>query len=199
MNITFNLIIAMALFICITVLILSIVADFLFYSREKNVKREQRSIVATGTMFMFFFIYYGVIRLKLGQVSFQNEFTENVLSAAGVIMVGAGTVINILGRLQLKENWANHIKIYDSHKLIKNGVYNAVRHPLYSSLMIMLLGGVLVYKSYLSFILTAFIFVPFMVYRAYQEEELLIKEFPEYLEYKKSTGMFLPKIHRILL
>ncbi|MGK0469242.1 MAG: protein-S-isoprenylcysteine O-methyltransferase Ste14, partial [Clostridium sp.] len=39
-----------------------------------------------------------------------------------------------------------------------------------------------------------FIFIPFMYYRAKQEETLLIQTFSEYNDYIKRTGMFFPKI-----
>jgi protein-S-isoprenylcysteine O-methyltransferase Ste14 len=111
-------------------------------------------------------------------------------------MIVAGAIINLLGRVQLKGNWTNHIKIYESHSLVNRGIYNVVRHPLYASIMLMLFGGSVAYRNWLSAALTAFVFIPFMYYRAKQEEVLLLEEFTEYVEYKKTTGMFLPKLWR---
>ena len=104
--------------------------------------------------------------------------------------------MNILGRLSLGRNWANHIKIYSDHVLVSGGVYNIVRHPLYASLIWMFLGASLVYFNYLAFLAIAFVFSPFMYYRAKQEEELLLKEFEEYNAYQQKVGMFFPKILR---
>jgi len=69
-----------------------------------------------------------------------------------------------------------------------------VRHPLYASIMLMLFGGSIAYRNWLSAVLTAFVFIPFMYYRAKQEETLLQEEFTEYEEYKNTTGMFFPKL-----
>jgi protein-S-isoprenylcysteine O-methyltransferase Ste14 len=173
--------------ICIAVLV-----DFLRYDRQGGVKRGQRSIVATGTMFGFYFVYYLVIRFGLGRVAFFNI----PLILTGTAMVITGAVLNIVGRLQLKGNWANHIRIYDGHTLIRSGLYGIVRHPLYASLMLMLFGGSLVYRNWLSAVLTALVFIPFMYYRARQEEALLSEEFADYAEYRRSTGMFFPKFWR---
>ena len=49
-------------------------------------------------------------------------------------------------------------------------------------------------QNYLVFILNTIIFIPFMYYRAKQEEKELVKEFKEYKDYSKKTGMFFPKI-----
>ncbi|MPW26957.1 hypothetical protein GC105_14320 [Alkalibaculum sp. M08DMB] len=193
---TFDFIIRIIISFCMTALVISIVADFVFYGTEEHVKKSKRSIVATGTMFLFFFVYFGVIKSGLGQYHFLDEQIERVSSILGTIMIILGVITNILGRLKLKANWANHIKIYDSHKLIRTGIYRIVRHPLYASLMLMLFGGVLVYKNYLSFFLTNFVFLPFMDYRVNQEESMLLKEFPEYEEYKRDTGKFFPKFFK---
>ena len=116
--------------------------------------------------------------------------------ALGLVLVVAGAAVNILGRLALGRNWANHIKIYNDHSLVVNNVYGFVRHPLYASLIWMFLGASLVYFNFLAFLANALVFVPFMYYRAKQEEELLAKEFEKYKDYQKKVGMFFPKILR---
>jgi protein-S-isoprenylcysteine O-methyltransferase Ste14 len=107
-----------------------------------------------------------------------------------------GCFANIFGRINLGRNWANHIKIYEEHTFVKRGVYKIVRHPLYSSIMLMFFGACMVYRSLLGFFSVVLVFIPFMFYRAKQEEFLLIQAFGEYNDYIKSTGMFFPKIYK---
>lgn len=173
---------------------IAIAVDFKKYNNKNNTKHGKKSIVATGTMLGFYLVYYIVIRLEIGNL----QFSGVIYSMIGTLFVVAGAAINVLGRLKLKDNWANHIKIYDKHTLVTVGVYRVVRHPLYASIMLMLLGGSLAYQNWLSAILTVFVFIPFMYYRAKQEEMLLITEFPEYLQYKHKVGMFFPKIWRVI-
>ena len=104
------------------------------------------------------------------------------------------SVMNIMGRFNLGSNWANHIKIYDEHTLVQRGMYKIVRHPLYASIILMFYGACLVYRNILCFLAVTLIFIPFMYYRAKQEETLLIQTFSEYKDYKERTGMFFPKI-----
>jgi protein-S-isoprenylcysteine O-methyltransferase Ste14 len=111
----------------------------------------------------------------------------------GTVFILAGTIINIVGRIQLKGNWANHIKIYENHSLIRRGVYCWVRHPLYSSIILMLYGGSTFYSNWFSAVLVSFVFIPAMAYRAKQEEQLLAAEFPDYSEYQQKVGFFFPK------
>jgi protein-S-isoprenylcysteine O-methyltransferase Ste14 len=42
--------------------------------------------------------------------------------------------------------------------------------------------------------LNTIVFIPFMYYRAKQEEKELTKTFKEYKDYQKRVGMFLPKL-----
>ena len=193
----------MTAFICERIIMLSIVAvfvaillDFVKYNDNNTVKKGKRSIVATGSMIGFFVVFCVVIYLRWGSIEFNNTIAVLVIIIIGTGMIAAGSVINILGRLQLKSNWANHIKIYEGHTLVNRGVYKIIRHPLYASIMLMLFGGSLAYRNWLSAVLTAFIFIPFMYYRAKQEEKLLQDEFAEYREYMKNTGMFFPKFRR---
>lgn len=51
-----------------------------------------------------------------------------------------------------------------------------------------------IYQNYLIIILNTIIFIPFMTYRAKQEEVELNKTFNEYKDYKKKVGMFFPKM-----
>jgi protein-S-isoprenylcysteine O-methyltransferase Ste14 len=168
----------------------AILVDFVKYDRKNTVKKGSRSIVATGSMLGFYVVYYMVIRFWWGSLYVRD--VPIILLGTG--MVVAGAVINIVGRMQLKDNWANHIKIYDDHSLVCRGVYRVVRHPLYASLMLMLLGGSLAYRNWLSAALTILIFIPFVYYRARQEETLLQEEFPEYVDYQRQVGMFLPRL-----
>jgi protein-S-isoprenylcysteine O-methyltransferase Ste14 len=195
-NITFEAIITYIIVISVTAVFIAIAADFICFDKRNDTKREKKSIVTTGTMVMFYFFYYIVLRSRFGQIYIENKLYYRVLLVKGAVLVAAGAIINILGRLQLKSNWADQIKIYENQSLVTAGVYSLVRHPLYASIMLMLFGGSIVYMNYISAILTTVIFIPFMYYRAKQEENILEQQFKNYSDYEGETGMFFPKIWR---
>ncbi len=180
----------------VTALFTAVAFDFIYNSRSSGVKKEKKSIVATGTMTGFFIVYYFVLISNAGIIPVKNINTARALAAAGTFMIFSGCIMNILGRFNLGKNWADQIKIYKEQSLVQSGMYKYVRHPLYASLFVMFYGGCLVYRSLPGFAMVTFIFVPFMYYRAKQEEMLLKEKFPEYENYKRKTGMFLPKIRR---
>ena len=182
--------------LCVLVVLTAVFVDFMEFHKNDKAKKEKRSIVATGTMLLFFLFFYALLRFDLGRVAINPLSLRVPFIMLGLALVVAGAAVNILGRLALGKNWANHIKIYSDHALVVSGAYGFVRHPLYASLIWMFLGASLVYSNYLAFLANGLVFIPFMYYRAKQEEDLLAKEFKEYKDYQRKVGMFFPEIFR---
>lgn len=181
---------------CVFGLFIAIFLDFALYSRHSGVEKEKKSVVETGTMTLFFFLFCIILRSRIGTIDVKPDLLKNLLIILGTAAIVTGCVINISGRFYLGRNWANHIKIYEEHTLIQVGIYKIVRHPLYASIMLMFYGASLVYRNVFSALAVSIVFIPFMYYRARQEEALLVRRFPEYEVYKRRTGMFFPRIFR---
>lgn len=188
----FNLIIQGIISFSVMALLFSVFIDFMLFSRSHNVQKERKSIVETGTMTFFFVVYYFILLSKVGSIEMASQTIKQFMMILGTVMIIAGCAANIKGRFNLGKNWANQIKIYKEHTLVQTGMYRIVRHPLYASIIFMFYGGCLVYRDILAFAAVSVVFVPFMYYRAKQEETLLMQRFPEYEKYKKRTGMFFP-------
>jgi len=180
--------------LCVFLLFVSIIIDFSLYSRDEDVESEKKSIVETGSMTLFFLLFYLLLLSGKWVWRISPVHTQEILMVLGTTMIVAGCFINISGRFHLGKNWANQIKIYDKHSLIQTGMYRWVRHPLYASLILMFFGACLVFRNIAALLAVTVIFVPFMYYRALQEEGLLIQRFPQYEEYRRKTGMLFPRI-----
>lgn len=179
--------------LCVLAIFTSVLINFIEAKKDKP-KKEKKSIVETGTMFVFFIIFYLIIRLRIGALDISNLNIRMPLAILGLIIIIIGAYVNIKGRLSLGKNWANQIKIYKEHKLVINSVYGVVRHPLYASLIWMFYAASLIYFNYLAFLANTFIFIPFMYYRAKQEEAMLKVQFKNYCDYAREVGMFFPKL-----
>ena len=179
--------------LCVLVIFVAIFINFISRNMQK-VKSEKRSIVETGTMTLFFLIFYLVIRFKFGVIGLNNLSARIALIILGLLIIIIGCIVNVKGRLALGRNWANQIKIYANQTFVNEGMYGAVRHPLYASLIWMFYGACLIYLNYTAFLLNTLIFIPFMYYRAKQEEKLLLKQFKNYKNYVLKVGMFFPKL-----
>jgi len=191
----FELISLVIIGICILVIVTSVLVNFAEGKRNVKVKNKKKSIVETGTMALFFIIFYLILRSGIGNLQLDALIRIPLIILSLIILI-FGCYVNVKGRLMLGKNWANQIKIYGDHTLVTKGVYSIVRHPLYASLIWMFYAASFIYLNYLAFLANTLIFIPFMYYRAKQEEKLLEKEFKEYGTYRKKVGMFFPKIIR---
>ena len=82
--------------------------------------------------------------------------------------------------------------IEDTTMLVKTGIYKYIRHPLYSSLILLAWGSLLKDIALLSAILVALATI-FSVATAMVEEKENLQRFgDEYAFYMKSTKRFLP-------
>ncbi len=77
--------------------------------------------------------------------------------------------------------------------LVRTGVYASVRHPIYLGLMLLVWGLAMVLQKPLG-LLGAGILTLFFNLKAREEERRLLRRYPDYAEYQKTTGRFLPPL-----
>lgn len=70
---------------------------------------------------------------------FPNPFTE----AAGVGLLAAGLGWAVWARAHLAGNWSGFVTIKENHELIQSGPYRVTRHPIYTGVLLGILGTML--------------------------------------------------------
>ena len=75
------------------------------------------------------------------------------------------------------------VQVVANHRVIDTGPYALVRHPMYASALLYLLGTPLALGSYWG-LLPFFFVIPFLVWRLFDEEKMLTKELPGYNDYR---------------
>jgi protein-S-isoprenylcysteine O-methyltransferase Ste14 len=110
------------------------------------------------------------------------------------IIVLLGLIVALWGRITLGRNWNMYPSLQGHHELIEAGPYVYVRHPMYSGLVLMLLGTVIWYGT-----LPGFIFFAVCVFGTWlkwsREEKILTKHFGQnYLDYQKRVRALIPFI-----
>jgi protein-S-isoprenylcysteine O-methyltransferase Ste14 len=112
---------------------------------------------------------------------------------AGVLLTAMGVAVAVWARWHLGANWSGVVSLKEGHELIRTGPYRSIRHPIYTGILLALLGTV-VATGEVRGIIAMLIFWLSFYWKARREESFLAQEFgPSFTEHLRHTGMFLPR------
>jgi len=96
-----------------------------------------------------------------------------------------GLLVTLWARRVLGANWSANVVFKERHELIQSGPYRFVRHPIYSGVLLMLCGTMLVWGR-LAGVVAFVVIIAGLSVKARLEERLLIRHFPEaYAQYRR--------------
>ena len=129
-----------------------------------------------------------VLRLHLARLVLPHTLGLAILAD---LVVAAGFIIAVWARLVLGGNWSSVVTLKENHELIQRGPYRLVRHPIYSGLLLMILGTVLLVGEVGGFVALLICFCGLWI-KLRQEETLLTRRLPGYPEYMARTKALVP-------
>lgn len=113
----------------------------------------------------------------------------------GVAMTAAGLGFAVWARLHLGSNWSGTVTLKEDHQLICTGPYRYVRHPIYTGLLLALLGGAVARGDIQGFIGFA-ICVGALIRKLRLEERWMYEQFgTPYSLYVARTSALLPRLY----
>jgi len=114
-----------------------------------------------------------------------------MLGVMGVILCAAGIAFAIWARRHIGRNWGMPMSLQEDHELVTTGPYARVRHPIYSGMLLAMVGSMLAEGA--GWLPPFLIFFVYFIYSAKTEEKLMVQQFPnEYPAYKERTKMLIP-------
>lgn len=120
---------------------------------------------------------------------------SEVLSAIGVVLIFLAVAAVLLSFSGLRRSLtASPIPKADG-QLVTGGLYRFVRHPIYSAILLAAFG-VLLDAGYWPQLPIALMLYLLLNQKANFEEELLLKRYPDYPKYQRSTPRFFPRFNR---
>jgi protein-S-isoprenylcysteine O-methyltransferase Ste14 len=118
---------------------------------------------------------------------------SEVVKVVGLILFSLGLIFAVWARIHLDKEWGMPMAKRTKTKLVTSGPYGYVRHPIYTGILIGLLGSALAISLYWLAPLIAG--GSYFIYSATREEKYMLKKFPkDYPAYKKRTKMLIPYI-----
>jgi protein-S-isoprenylcysteine O-methyltransferase Ste14 len=113
------------------------------------------------------------------------------LEALGSALFAAGLGLAIWARIHLGRNWGMPMTRKEEPELVTSGPYRFVRHPIYSGILLALLGTALAINLY--FLIVLALMGPYFIHSARVEERLMAAEFPDaYASYRARSKMLIP-------
>jgi protein-S-isoprenylcysteine O-methyltransferase Ste14 len=100
------------------------------------------------------------------------------LAVVAAVVTAAGLSVALWARAVIGRNWSGAVVLKEEHELIDRGPYACVRHPIYTGVLLMVLGTVTLWGTRAGVMLFATMVAGFIV-KARREERLLTKHFPE--------------------
>lgn len=152
--------------------------------------------------FYRFFVFEFTLVLVLLNIPhwFSNSFSPRQILSWVLLLISLYLIIRSISLLKKiggsnkRENDTANFEFENTYKLVKNGVYKYIRHPMYSSLLFLSLGALLKNITVLTILLTVIILL-FLILTAKVEERENINFFGKsYSQYMKETRMFIPYI-----
>ena len=101
---------------------------------------------------------------------------------SGVTLVFLGLAFAVWARRHIGSNWSGTVTVKENHASVRTGPYAWVRHPMYSGIILLLVGSSLLLGSWWGVAISP-LFAVLLAVRAGIEERALIAGLPDYAGY----------------
>jgi protein-S-isoprenylcysteine O-methyltransferase Ste14 len=114
---------------------------------------------------------------------------------AGLVMTVFGLGFAVFARVWLGRNWSATVTLKQDHELIRGGPYCRVRHPIYSGLLLAVLGSAIAIGEWRGLLALALITAGFLR-KISVEERVLTEQFGDaYTRFRAEVPALLPGIY----
>ncbi len=113
------------------------------------------------------------------------------LEVLGMLLCATGVALAIWARVHIGRNWGMPMSLREGHELVTSGPYARVRHPIYSGVLLTMLGSALAVDA--GWLVAFAVFGAYFYASARTEERDLCAQFPAaYPEYRRCTKRLIP-------
>ena len=114
---------------------------------------------------------------------------------AGVMCLVIGLWLFYRSHADLGTNWSITLEVREQHRLITQGVYRRIRHPMYLALALYSIGQALVIPNWVAGPSNLIAFAILCALRVRAEERMMVEEFgDEYAAYSARTKRLIPGV-----
>jgi len=141
-------------------------------------KRPQQKLIMLGTSLCFI----ALLAVPALDRRFAWSSVPDAMVAAGAALVTIGFAL--IARVYRENSFTSAtVEVAPDQRVITSGPYAIVRHPMYASALLYLIGTPLVLGSYWGLV-PFVVMIPLLLWRLFDEERLLAGNLPGYREYQ---------------
>src|SRR5436309_14324447 len=179
-----------------TIVMIAIRAPHGRRSRIVKIATSHKTPLETGLL-VFAWIGFFVPLIWVASPAF--SFAEYSLGAgplvAGVMSLAIGLWLFYRSYADLGTNWSITLEVREQHRLITQGVYRRIRHPMYSALALYSIGQALVIPNWVAGPSNLIAFAILLALRVHAEERMMVREFGDgYALYSARTKRLIPGV-----
>lgn len=158
-----------------------------------DAKRSNVSIIGIILQGLGFGLVWS-LRRGLFSPLLSEQFSVNLILQILVIAIAVFSVWLAVSAIQeLGKQWSLAARLTENHKLITSGVYQIVRHPIYTAMFGMMLATGLAISHWIALPIAIIVFFIGTKIRTVAEEKLLREAFPsEYENYAIKVAPIIP-------
>jgi protein-S-isoprenylcysteine O-methyltransferase Ste14 len=134
-----------------------------------------------------------LLRLRVLKGHGAAATTDPLLWGIGLAAWALGLGLAVWARIYIGRNWGMPMSQKDEPELVTTGPYHRVRNPIYSGIILALIGTAIAISLY--WLVAVALAGGYFIYSAVMEGRYLADQFPDtYPAYKQSTKMLIPFI-----
>lgn len=165
-----------------------------YHSASQSRKSYSQNKIKEKGAVILFYLSFGIPSIMYIFTDYFSISLPDLMRFFGIAIISFGTYFFWRTHNELGKNFSAILEIKEDHRLIQSGPYKRIRHPMYISLYISILGFFLLSSNLIVGLMPFIGFSILYLTRVRHEEEMMIKKFgKKYEEYMKITGRLFPK------
>jgi protein-S-isoprenylcysteine O-methyltransferase Ste14 len=163
----------------------------------KNSKPAESSESKASRTFHLVVLNAGVVILVFSIPGLKQRFLPagSLIASIGIAVELAGFALAVWARRTLGSNWSGEVRIAAGHQLVRTGPYKSIRHPIYTAVLAMYLG-ILIVSGQAHAIVGLAIIVLAYLRKIHMEETILAAQFgEEFTTWRRASWALLPPIY----
>jgi protein-S-isoprenylcysteine O-methyltransferase Ste14 len=165
-------------------------------SRGVKVVRSGRGALEIALLMLAWLAFFvPLVWVTAPVFAFADYSLPPVPLSAGVVCLAVGLWLFAKSHADLGTNWSITLEVREKHQLVTHGIYRALRHPMYSALLLYSIGQALVVPNWIAGPSYGVAMALLFAFRLGPEERMMLEEFgKDYEAYMGRTKRLVPGI-----